>query len=82
MRGRTVGVVGFGHVGQAVARPALRALAMQVLAHTRAPLVPRPTPLATRVSLDELLHGSDFVVLACPLTDADARPDRRRRNWR
>lgn len=68
LRGRTVGVVGFGHVGQAVARACTLGLGMQALATTRSPL---PHEAAARqVSLRELLAASDFVVLACPLTDA------------
>ncbi len=67
LAGRRVGVVGFGYVGQAIAR-LCRALSMQVLASTRSPLAAASESLATRVSLDELLQRSDFVVLACPLT--------------
>jgi D-3-phosphoglycerate dehydrogenase len=65
LAGRTLGVVGFGHVGQAIARLCTQALAMQVLAHTRSGV---ESPLATAASLDALLGSSDFVVLACPLT--------------
>ena len=54
VHGTTLGVVGLGRIGQAVARRA-EGFAMTVLA-TRA------TPL------DELLERSDFVSLHCPLT--------------
>ena len=67
LRGRTIGVVGFGHVGKAVAHIGALGLGMQVLVHTRSPLPTGAT--ARRVALDELLAQSDFVVLACPLTD-------------
>lgn len=67
LRGRTVGLIGFGHVGQAIARVCGSGLAMNVLAHTRSPL-PGSAPHAERVPLSELLGRSDFVVLACPLT--------------
>ena len=68
LRGRTVGVIGFGHVGQAVARICVHGFGMRALAYTRSAL-PEGGP-AQRVALDELLAQSDFVVLACPLTEA------------
>jgi D-3-phosphoglycerate dehydrogenase len=64
--GRTIGVVGYGHVGQAIAR-LCSGLAMHVLAHSRSG--PRGgAPAAEHVGLHTLLSRSDFVVLACPLT--------------
>jgi D-3-phosphoglycerate dehydrogenase / 2-oxoglutarate reductase len=64
--GRTIGLVGFGHVGQAIAR-LCSGLQMHVLAHSRSG--PRTdTAAAEHVPLRALLSGSDFVVLACPLT--------------
>jgi glyoxylate reductase len=62
--GKTLGVVGFGRIGQAVARRA-RGFGLRVLyAATRAADVAD----ARRVSLDELLAESDFVSLHVPLT--------------
>lgn len=62
--GKTLGVVGFGRIGQAVARRA-RGFSMNVLY-----VGPREVPCAgaTRVDLDTLLAASDFVSLHCPLT--------------
>ncbi|HZF25525.1 MAG TPA: hydroxyacid dehydrogenase [Steroidobacteraceae bacterium] len=68
LAGRTLGLVGFGHVGRAIARLCGTGLSMTVLAHTRSPLAPDEM-IARRVPLPELLAQSDFVVLACPLTD-------------
>lgn len=68
LRGRCVGVVGHGHVGQAIARICGQGLGMRVLAHSRSPLA--SGALAQAASLDDLLAASDFVVLACPLTEA------------
>ena len=68
LRGRTVGVVGFGHVGQAVARLFTQGFGMRALAHTRSALP--EGAMARRVTLEDLLAQGDFVVLACPLTDA------------
>ena len=64
--GRTIGLVGYGHVGRAIAR-LCSGLAMRVLAHSRSG--PRAgAPAAEHVALHALLSRSDFVVLACPLT--------------
>ena len=68
LRGRTVGVVGFGHVGQAVVRVCTQGMGMRALALARSTLPDNAT--AQRVKLDELLTTSDFVVLACPLNDS------------
>ncbi len=68
IRGRTVGLVGFGHVGQAIARLCAAGFGMRVLAHTRSALTFSAAQQAERAPLPELLAASDFVVLACPLT--------------
>lgn len=66
LRGRTLGLIGFGHVGRAVARVAHLGLGMQVFAHSRTPWQePDYVGMAT---LDDLMARSDVVVLACPLT--------------
>ena len=56
--GATLGIVGFGRIGQAVARRA-EGFGMEVLHSGRSGGVP----------LEELLERSDFVSLHCPLTD-------------
>ena len=56
--GATLGIVGFGRIGQAVARRA-EGFGMEVLHSGRSGGVP----------LDELLERSDFVSIHCPLTD-------------
>lgn len=64
--GKTLGIVGFGHIGQAVARAAL-GLDMRVIVHTR---TPKPGFEAVRfVAMDELLAESDVITLHCPLTE-------------
>jgi glyoxylate reductase len=62
--GKTLGIVGFGRIGQAVARRA-RGFDLEVLY-----VSPREVPFegARHVSLDELLARSDFVSLNVPLT--------------
>jgi len=64
--GLTFGVVGFGAIGQAVARTAL-SFGMKVAATSRT----RPSRLpegVTWVTLEELFRRSDVVSLHCPLT--------------
>jgi len=64
--GKTIGIVGFGRIGQAMARRAT-GFGMRILYTS-----PRQVsfPGAERVDLDALLASSDFVSLHCPLTDA------------
>jgi glyoxylate reductase len=64
--GKTLGIVGFGRIGQAMARRA-GGFGMRILYTS-----PREAGVsgATRVGLDELLAASDFVSIHCPLTDA------------
>jgi D-3-phosphoglycerate dehydrogenase len=70
--GKTLGVLGFGRIGQLVASRA-RGLGMQVVAHD-----PFVTPERFReaqvayCSLDEVLEQADFITLHAPLT-ADTR---------
>jgi glycerate dehydrogenase len=67
--GLTLGIVGFGRIGQAVARVA-QALGMSVQAHVRSP---RPAPDGVRfVDLDTLFATSDVVSCHCPLTPETA----------
>ena len=66
LAGKTLGIIGFGSIGQAVARAA-QGLGMQVIVHTR---TVRPEfGEAEYVSLDELLRRSDVISLHCPLTE-------------
>lgn len=68
VQGKTLGIIGFGNVGKAVARRA-KGLGLHLLVHD--PLVPPKVITdfgAEAVSLDELLHRSDFVSLHVPLT--------------
>jgi D-3-phosphoglycerate dehydrogenase / 2-oxoglutarate reductase len=64
LRGRTMGILGLGRVGRAVAALA-HGFGMPVLAHN-GPRIPTDTdvPIVTR---DELLRRSDVLTLCCPL---------------
>jgi D-3-phosphoglycerate dehydrogenase len=68
VRGKTLGLVGFGRIGSAVAHRAL-CLEMQVIAHDPFVSPERADREGVRlVSLDELLRESDFISLHTPLT--------------
>jgi phosphoglycerate dehydrogenase-like enzyme len=69
LSGKTVGIVGFGAIGQNVAR-LLRSFGCKVLYTKRTPLGPDKGSglAATHVTLDELIETSDIVSLHCPLT--------------
>lgn len=70
LRGKTIGIVGFGRIGQAVAAKA-RAFGLNILAAD--PVVPAETveDMGGRlVDLPALLAESDFVSLHTPLTEA------------
>ena len=66
LAGKTMGIVGFGSIGQAVARAA-GGLGMRVIVHTRTPKASYPD--VEFVSFEELLACSDVISLHCPLTD-------------
>lgn len=66
LAGKTIGIIGFGQIGQAVARIAL-AFNMKVIFNNRSL---NETELdATQTDLKTLLSGSDFISINCPLTD-------------
>jgi glyoxylate reductase len=60
--GATLGIIGFGRIGQAVARRA-RAFGMRVIYWNRSPRRELPECDATQVSFEELLRKSDFISL-------------------
>ncbi len=68
VHGATLGIVGFGRIGQAVARRA-QGFAMRVLYHDTYVTEADPALGATGVDLDTLLAESDFVSLHVPLTE-------------
>src|SRR5512146_439021 len=66
--GKTLGIIGMGRIGQAVAQRAA-GFRMQVLYHARRPAVPPPASASwERRTLPELLSASDFVSIHVPLT--------------
>ena len=66
VNGKTLGVVGAGHIGMEVIKVA-KALGMNILVHTRTPKADGDG--IRYVSLDKLLENSDYISLHCPLND-------------
>ena len=66
VNGKTLGVVGAGHIGMEVIKVA-KALGMNVLVHTRTPKADGDG--IRYVSLDKLLEHSDYITLHCPLNE-------------
>ena len=66
VNGKTLGIIGAGHIGMAVVKVA-KALDMNILIHTRTPKADGDG--IRYVSLDELLAQSDYISLHCPLND-------------
>lgn len=67
LSGKTIGIIGFGSIGQQVADVAA-AFGMKVLGYSRNQTDQSARKYFQWVSLDELLSGSDVVSLHCPLT--------------
>ncbi len=72
---KTLGLLGFGRIGQAIARRAALGFGMPVLYHARRPVdlatqAPDLVGKATHTPLNELLPRADFVVAMLPLSPA------------
>lgn len=65
LQGLTLGIVGYGVLGQAVANACQSALGMKVLVANRQ----GEAAQVGRIALDDLLQQSDVVSLHCPLTE-------------
>ncbi|MBU0748337.1 MAG: D-glycerate dehydrogenase [Gammaproteobacteria bacterium] len=75
IHGKTLGLLGFGRIGQAVARRAALGFGMPVIYHARRPVdlaaqAPELQGKAAHVPLPRLLAQSDFVVAMLPLSDS------------
>ena len=74
VHGKTLGILGFGRIGQAVARRAALGFGMPVLYHSRRPVdlakdAPELAGKALHSPLDELLQRADIVVAMLPLSN-------------
>lgn len=67
LAGKTIGIVGFGNIGQRVGEIA-KAFGMKVLAYNRSQSE-RGKEIATYVSLDDIYKQADVISLHIPLTD-------------
>jgi len=68
--GKTLGVVGFGRIGQRVAKIALHGFDMRVQYYDKCEINTSALgPGIRRVTLEELLRTSDYVSLHCTLTE-------------
>jgi glyoxylate reductase len=66
---KTIGIVGMGRIGEAIARRA-KGFGMSVVYHNRSRKPEAEAELqATYVSMDQLLEESDFVISVVPLTN-------------
>jgi len=74
VHGKTLGILGFGRIGQALARRAALGFGMPVLYHARrtvdmAVQAPELQGRVRHAPLDEVLAGSDVVAVVLPLSD-------------
>ena len=69
--GKTLGIIGFGRIGRAVALRAHNGFGMKILYHSRTPAdsaTEQTTGASRSDSLESLLQQSDFISLHCPAT--------------
>jgi len=74
VHGKTLGILGFGRIGQAVARRAALGFGMPVLYHNRSAVnvaqdAPELLGKVTAAAMDELLQRSDITAVVLPLSD-------------
>jgi gluconate 2-dehydrogenase len=72
VHGATLGILGMGRIGQAIARRGALGFGMRVIYHNRSRLAPeQEAPLGARyVSKEELLRAADHLVLVLPYSAA------------
>jgi glycerate dehydrogenase len=67
LNGKTMGIIGFGSIGQATAKIA-QAFGLKIIIHSRTIYSNLASETCKYVSLDELFNKSDIISLHCPLT--------------
>ncbi len=66
IQGKTLGIVGMGRIGQAVARRAALAFGMRVIYFNRSPVPALDVPVESRATLEAVLAEADLVSLHVP----------------
>jgi glycerate dehydrogenase len=69
LTGKTMGIIGFGRIGQATAKVA-QAFGLEILAYNRSKDYSLESDTCKYVELDELFENSDIISLHCPLTES------------
>ena len=66
LQGKTLGLVGYGHIAQAVKLKALAFDMQVIIAQSLRPYAPEQTD---RLAFEQILQQSDFISLHCPLSE-------------
>ncbi len=69
LSGKTMGIIGFGRIGQETAKIA-QAFGLNILAYNRSKKIELESDTCKYVELDELLKSSDIISLHCPLSES------------
>ncbi len=69
LSGKTMGIIGFGRIGQATAKIA-QAFGLNILAYNRSKNLELESETCKYVALDELFRSSDIISLHCPLSES------------
>lgn len=69
LEGKTLGIIGFGRIGQATAKMA-QAFGLHVLAYNRSREASLETKTCRYATLDEVFEQSDIISLHCPLSES------------
>jgi lactate dehydrogenase-like 2-hydroxyacid dehydrogenase len=65
-QGKTLGIIGMGRIGKAMAKRCFHALDMKVVFYDAYPVADPGVPARQLATVDEVLQVSDFVSLHCP----------------
>jgi len=65
-QGKTLGIIGMGRIGKAMAKRCFHALDMEVVFYDAYPIADAGVPATQLATVDEVLRVSDFVSLHCP----------------
>lgn len=65
-QGKTLGIIGMGRIGKAMAKRCVHALDMKVVFYDAFPVSDPGVPATQLATVDEVLAASDFVSLHCP----------------